>query len=251
MSPEDVKTLLEAMDSLPGLTVAGLYTHFSSAEDDAEFTAGQRQKFARAVDGCSWRGRTFEWIHASNSGGLLLEPHAPCNTVRAGLLVYGVVPDGVRLAKPSAGDSCAAPAWSGRFSPALSWKCQVSLVKAVPTGTPISYGHTFVTPTPMRIAILAAGYGDGYLRSGSNRARVLIGGQMCPVLGRVTMDQTIVDVSGVENVAVGSEAVMLGVQGTQKITANDLAAVCQTIPWEILTSITYRVPRIYRGGHAA
>ena len=103
----------------------------------------------------------------------------------------------------------------------------------------------------MRVATLTAGYGDGYPRAGSNRAQVLIGGRRCRVLGRVTMDQMIVDVSLVKAVAVGDEAVMIGRQGPEEITAAELAGWCGTIPWEVLTNITYRVPRLYRGGSAA
>jgi alanine racemase len=183
----------------------------------------------------------WHWLHASNSGGLLLEPRAPCNVIRAGLLVFGVVPAGKRLVSPPA---------CRQFRPALSWKCRVSLVKEVPAGTPISYGHTFVTTTTTRIAILTAGYGDGYFRAASNRARVLIGGQRCPVLGRVTMDQIVVDVS-VPQVQPGDEAVLIGRQGDGQVTTNELAAWCDTIAWEVLTNITYRVPRIYRGGQAS
>jgi alanine racemase len=124
-------------------------------------------------------------------------------------------------------------------------------VKDVPAGTPVSYGGTFVTPGRMRLAVLTAGYGDGYLRSASNRAEVLIGGRRCPVRGRVTMDQTIVDVSAAPAAQPGGEAVLIGQQGGQQITANELATWCGTIPWEVLTNITYRVPRIYRGEHAA
>ena len=103
----------------------------------------------------------------------------------------------------------------------------------------------------MRVATITAGFADGYLRAGSNRAEVLVGGRRCRVLGRITMDQTLVDVSRVPGVASGDEAVLIGRQGGEEITANELASWCDTIPWEVLTGITYRVPRIYRGGQAA
>ncbi len=241
-SPTKTLALFDEVSRLPGLTIKGLYMHYSSAEDDPEFTAAQRRVFAGILDKLASREVHFEWLHASSSGGLLLEPQEPCNTVRAGLLVYGIVPDGKRLAASSI---------RSRFHPALSWKCRVSLVREVPAGTPISYGHTFVTRKRTRLAVLTAGYGDGYFRSGSNRARVLIGGCRCPVLGRVTMDQTVVDISDVPRVQPADEAVLIGEQGADRITANELAAWCGTIPWEVLTNITYRVPRIYRGSCAA
>jgi alanine racemase len=133
----------------------------------------------------------------------------------------------------------------------MTWKCRVSLVKRIPQGTPLSYGHTFIAPRRLRVATLTAGYGDGYLRTGSNRAQVLIRGQRCPVLGRVTMDQMIVDVSSLPAVAVEDEVVLIGRQANDEIRVHELAAWFGTIPWEVLTGITYRVPRIYRGGHAA
>lgn len=241
--PAEVIPLIQAMDSLPGLVVRGLYTHFSSVEDDAGFTAAQRERFAASLRELTERGRRFEWVHANNSGGLLLEPPQPGNMVRAGLLVYGIVPPGSR----SRGSDEMRP----RFSPALTWKCRVSQVREVPAGTPISYGRTFVTQERMRLAVLAVGYGDGLLRSASNRAAVLVRGRRCRVVGRVTMDQTVVDATGLPLVEPGDEAVLLGRQGQEEITANELAEWCQTIPWEILTNITYRVPRIYRGSHAA
>jgi len=103
----------------------------------------------------------------------------------------------------------------------------------------------------MRIATLCAGYGDGYLRAGSNRARVLLDGHRCRVLGRITMDQMLIDVSRVPAVKPGDEVVLIGRQGDDAITANELATWCRTVSWEVLTAITYRVPRLYRGSHAA
>jgi alanine racemase len=162
--------------------------------------------------------------------------------VRPGLLVYGIVPPGRRRLGKTSGSHLQA---------ALALKCRVSLVKEIPRGTPLSYGGTFVAPRKMRVATLTAGYGDGYPRAASNRAEVLVRGQRCRVLGRVTMDQTLVDVSRLKRVRSGDEAVLIGKQGREEITASELAAWCGTVPWEILTGITYRVPRVYRGAHAA
>ncbi|MEW6158874.1 MAG: alanine racemase C-terminal domain-containing protein, partial [Verrucomicrobiota bacterium] len=134
---------------------------------------------------------------------------------------------------------------------ALSWKTRVGLIKEIAGGSSISYGRTFVAARAMRIAIITAGYGDGYLRSGSNRAQVLVRGHRCPVLGRITMDQMVVDVSHLPRVRVGDEVVLLGKQGREEISAVELAVWQSTIPWEVLTNITYRVPRLYRGAQAA
>ena len=156
--------------------------------------------------------------------------------------MYGVLPPGRRRA----------PAvLKKNLQTALSWKCRVSFLKTISKGTPLSYGQRFTASRKMRVATLTAGYGDGYLSSGSGQARVLIGGKRCAVLGRITMDQMLVDVSRVPGVQCGDEAVLIGSQGRQTITANQLAEWAGTIPWETLTAITHRVPRLYRGGQAA
>jgi alanine racemase len=153
-----------------------------------------------------------------------------------------VVPEGRRI------DASNLRRW---LQPALSWKTRVALVKEIPKGASLSYGRTFVAPRRMRVATLTVGYGDGYLRSGSNRAEVLLHGKRCRVLGRITMDQMMVDVTRVDAAVAGDEVVLIGRQGGHDITAGELAAWCGTIPWEALTAISHRVPRVYRGGQAA
>jgi len=128
---------------------------------------------------------------------------------------------------------------------------RISFLKTVPAKTALSYGRSFTTRKTTRIATITAGYGDGYLRAGSNRAKVLINGTPCRVLGRITMDQMLVDVTALNGPSVGDEVVLLGCQGKQQIRANDLAAWCATVPWEILTNISHRVPRVYLGQQAA
>ncbi len=240
--PEAACELIERVRQLPGITLQGLYTHFSSVEDDAAFSQRQTCLFAQLLTELSDRQIPVPLVHANNSGALLLERQSIYNTIRPGLLVYGVVPPARRRIASELKD---------HLQPALTWKCRVSLVKEIAPGVPLSYGGTFVAPKKMRVATLTAGYGDGYLRAGSNRAQVLIGGERCPVLGRITMDQMIADVSRVSQVRAGDEVVLIGRQGTRQITANELADWCGTIPWEVFTNITYRVPRIYRGGQAA
>jgi alanine racemase len=245
--------LLEQVRRLPQLELQGLYTHFASVEDDPDFSRQQTEAFQRLLAEAAARQITIPLVHSNNSGALLFETlpdgrgsvewqHHFHNAVRPGLLVYGILPPGRRQVSE---------AWKNHVRPALSWKCRVSLVKAIPAGKPLSYGCTFVSPKPMRVATLTAGYGDGYLRAGSNRACVLIGGQRCPILGRITMDQMLADVSAVPAVAAGDEAVLIGRQGSQQITATELADWFGTIPWEVLTTITYRVPRLYQGSQAA
>jgi alanine racemase len=234
--------LVQQTAGLPGLRVRGLFTHYSSVEDDSAFTKRQKERFDELVQAVRKLCPDLEFIHANNSGAILLEPGTVYNTVRPGLLVYGVVPEGRRRLPREAGR---------RIRPALSWKCRVSLLKEIPRGTPVSYGHTFVAPDRMCVAVITAGYGDGYLRAGGNRALVLVGGRRCRILGRVTMDQMIVDVTRAGRVQPGDEVVLVGRQGRQEITATELAAWFGTIPWEVLTNINYRVRRFYLGGSAA
>jgi alanine racemase len=238
--PKDASALWQRLQGLPAIKVAGLYTHYSSVEDDPVVSRAQKRQFSRLLK--LLRHDSLEYLHASNTGGLLFERDTHFNTVRPGLLVYGVLPQGTRRVESEL---------RRQVQPALTWKCRVSLVKTISRGTALSYGRTFIARRPMRVATLTAGYGDGYLRAASNRGRVLIAGEFCRVLGRVTMDQMIVDVSHLPQVKSGDEAVLIGHQGERSITANDLGEWCRTIPWEILTAITARVPRIYRGSQAA
>ncbi len=240
--PKDALELIQAITQLPGLAIDGLYTHYASAEDDAAFSKAQAEGFEGVINAVTKAGIQIPLIHANNSAALLHQPDTTFNLVRPGLLVYGILPEGQRA------DVAALRKF---FHPALSWKCRVGFVKEIRKGDSLSYGRTFIAPRKLRVATLTAGYGDGYLRAGSNRAEVLIQGRRCKVLGRVTMDQTLVDVTKLDNVAAGEEAVLIGSQHGETISAAELAQWCGTIPWEILTAITYRVPRLYRGSQAS
>lgn len=242
VAPDQALTLAAEARSTEGVRLAGLYTHFANVEEEAALTKHQRQVFKKIKEQICATGPAPEWIHCANSGGVLLELPDDCNAVRPGLLVYGVVPPGSRLGSRVQTD---------RFQPALSWKARVSYVKSVKPGTRLSYGGTYVAKRNIRVATITAGYGDGYLRAASDRAEILIHGRRCPVLGRITMDQMLADVTRLETVAPGDEVVLIGNQEKGHITATDVAAWTNTIPWEVFTSITYRVPRLYRGGQAA
>jgi alanine racemase len=209
--PEQALDFLKQVRGSKGIIVQGIYTHFSSAEDNPGVSAQQLKSFRGVLKSLDQK---IPVVHANNSGGLLFERQGMFNAVRPGLLVFGVIPPAQR--KMSS-------ALKQHLRPVLSWKCQVSLVKDIPKGTSLSYGQTFTAPNQMRVATVTAGYGDGYLRAGSNRAEVLIGGQRCKVLGRVTMDQMIVDVSRVPPVRAGDEVVLIGKQREDEITANELA----------------------------
>ncbi|HMX94316.1 MAG TPA: alanine racemase, partial [Elusimicrobiota bacterium] len=173
------------------------------------------------------------WVHAANSAGALGRPAARYDLVRPGIALFGVPPS------PSLGKILS-------LRPVLSWKTRVVFVKMIPKGTPVSYGWTWRAPRRSRIATLPVGYADGYPRVLSNRGEVLLRGRRCPVVGRVTMDQILVDVTGLRGVDVGEEVVLIGQQGGQNLTAEDLALAAGTIPYEILCGISKRVPRHHR-----
>ena len=235
---EETVEPIRRIAAMPNLRLQGIYTHFPSAEDDAAFSLEQVEKFHAVV---RQGGVRIPLRHADNSAGVL-NVHAGSrrfgslfNVVRPGLMMYGIVPPGLPPVP--------------QLQPTLGFKSRVILVKRIAAGRSISYGRTFVAQRPMRVAIIGAGYGDGYSRDLSNRGEVLIRGRRCPVLGRVTMDQTIADVSDARfrNLSAGEEVVLVGRQGLGCITAVELAAWAGTIPWEAMTSITKRVPRVYTG----
>ena len=235
---EEAAGPIQRIAAMPNLRLQGIYTHFPSAEDDVAFSLEQVEQFRSVVRRAGVR---IPLRHADNSAGLLNvragheQRGSLFNVVRPGLMMYGIVPPGLPPA----------PA----LQPTLSFKSRVILVKRIAAGRSVSYGRTFVAQQPMRVAIVGAGYGDGYSRDLSNRGEVLIRGHRCPVLGCVTMDQTIVDASDARfrNLRAGEEVVLVGRQGGDCITAVELAARAGTIPWEAMTSITKRVPRVYTG----
>ena len=232
--PEEALKLIRAVKACGSLKLEGIYTHFASVEDDPQFSRQQIGLFKGVLAEVKAAGIRVPLVHANNSGALLLERSSIFNAVRPGLLVFGVIPPGERPVECT-------------VRPALSWKCRVALVREVPRGTPLSYGGSFVAPKKMRVATLSAGYGDGYLRAASNRSEVLIHNVRRPIVGRVTMDQMLADVSSMPKVNAGDEVTLIG----GNISANDMANWAGTVPWEVLTAITYRVPRVYRGAQAA
>jgi alanine racemase len=217
------------------LKLAGVFTHFSSPDDDAAFTAEQRRRFLAALQRCPDIDLAALFVHADNSAGLeTIEVAGPFNAVRVGLLQFGILPHSRSLLSQV------------RTEPVFSFRTRVGLVKRLPSGTAISYSRTHVLKRDSVVAILTAGYGDGLPRAASNRGHVLIRGRRCPVLGRVTMDQTIVDVTDVPDVRAGDEVVLIGKQTGSEIGLTEFSRWADTIPWETLCSVTKRVPRLYR-----
>jgi alanine racemase len=234
---EEAAGLAARIAAAKNLSLAGIFTHFASPDDDPAFTEEQRRRFlaALAASGLDKSVPDGLFIHADNSAGLETMPGAsPFNAVRVGLLQFGILPHpGSFLAQV-------------RTEPVFSFRTRVGIVKSLPVGTTVSYGRTRRLDRPSRIAVLCAGYGDGIPRSVSNKASVLIHGARCPVLGRVTMDQTIVDVTDVDGVTSGDEAVLVGRQAKGEISIGEFSRWADTIPWETLCSVTKRVPRVYR-----
>ena len=217
------------------LRLAGVFTHFASPDDDPGFTAEQRRRFLAALEKCEGLKPDELFVHADNSAGLESMPGAsPFNAVRVGLLQFGILPHPNSMLAEV------------HTEPVLSFHTRVGIVKTLPRGTTVSYGRTRTLARDSRIAVLCAGYADGVPRALSNRAEVLIRGRRCAVLGRVTMDQTIVDVTDVPAAACGDEAVLIGRQGAGEITVTEFSRWADTIPWETLCSISKRVPRVYK-----
>jgi alanine racemase len=215
---------------LPGLRITGICSHLPVADENEAFTREQLGSFYDTVRQIRALGFDHSIVHVENSAGLIGFPAQAGDLVRAGLMLYGSSP---------------LPEFQSRLLPVMTWKARITLVRTAPTGHGISYGRTHIIQRPTRIATLAVGYADGYQRHLSNRgAEVLVRGRRCPVLGRVTMDQIVVDVNAVPGVAAGEEAVLLGRQENEEISAAELAKKSGTIPWEIFTGVGRRVERV-------
>ena len=220
-------SVIKIFEELGGSKTAaahGLYTHLSSADSDPEFSARQLEYFRQTVAELEKPGGRALIKHAANSFAALNYPQSRWDMVRVGLAAYGCMEG---------------------FKPALALKTRIVFIKTMRKGAYISYDKSFRVRRPMRIATLPVGYGDGYLRALSNRADVLVGGRRAKVLGNITMDMLMIDVTDIKEAAVGNEAVLIGRQGREEITARELAAKALTIPYEITTLITARVPRVY------
>jgi len=228
VSPDTAGDVVREILSHDALHLEGIYTHPAQGESPAA-TRAQLDAFEKVLLIARALGAK-PLAHAANSASLLVSSDAHYDLVRPGLAVYGVAPGGVQ-----------SPAY---LEPVLSWKTRVVFLKKVPAGTPVSYGATFHTQRPSWLATLPVGYADGYRRAFSGKAQVLLRGRRCPVVGRVTMDQIIVDATEVPGIDVGDEAVLIGAQENEKIGVDELAHWADTIPYEILCGIAARVPRV-------
>jgi alanine racemase len=234
VAPGQARATAEKIRALPCVRLRGLMTHFADAEaEDPAFAREQLRRFAEAEAGLRQAGIDRPIRHAANSAALLCLPEARLDLVRPGIMLYGYHPGGRhRSDKPG-------------LRPSLRFRTAVSQLAAAPRGASVSYGRTFVAPRDLVVATLPVGYADGWGRLLSNRGQVLIRGRRVPVIGRVCMDMTMVDVTALPEVRVGDEAVLIGRQGEEEITADEVAEAQGTISYEVLCRIGPRVPRVY------
>jgi alanine racemase len=229
----EIGSWLPELQKLKALKIEGVFSHFSQAESvQGDYTQKQLHMFRDVVARLRSQLLAPPLAHLANSAATITLSEAYFDMVRPGIMLYGAYPSPEMRSQIE-------------LRPVLSWKTRIMQLKKVPTGTSISYGQTFVTQRESLIATLPVGYADGYKRLLSNRGEVLIKGRRAPVTGRVCMDLTMVDVTDIANVQPEDEVVLLGRQAAAEITADEMAAWANTISYEILTSISARVPRIY------
>jgi alanine racemase len=235
LSMDPLVEMAEAVRTLPGIEIEGLYTHLAAAEEgDSEFTRAQHAALLEASKRLPWIGTR----HISASASTLLSPDMRMDAVRAGLAVYGYHPAPEMRADEG-------------LQKVLSLKSRIARVAELREGETVGYGRAWRAQRASRIALIMCGYADGLPRSVSNKAAVLVHGRRAPIAGRIAMDMCMADVTDVPGVAPDDEAVIIGAQGDERIDADDLAELAGTISWEILAGISARVPRLYmRGGRA-
>jgi alanine racemase len=229
----ELTEFLRALRSFPSIRIAGLMTHLSTADADREYVAEQLAGFRRAEGFVRRFGHEPAVLHAANSAALFRHPETHFDWVRPGISIYGYAgSDSVDVA----------------LRPAMRWRTEVLRVRTLLPGESAGYGRSFIAQRETRLATIPIGYGDGLLRSLSNRGEVLIRGARCPIVGNIAMDLTTVDATSVPGVQVGDEALLLGEQRGAVLDASEVAKAAGTIPYEVLTNVSRRVPRVYLDG---
>jgi alanine racemase len=234
--PDEVIGFLERCKKFPGVFIKGIMSHFPRAdEQDKSFSYEQIELFGQVKEAS--KGYGIQVYHFANSAAIFDLPNSYFDAARPGISIYGLKPS-LTMQNPRVND----------LKPVLEWKTQITFLKEVPTGTGLSYGHTFHTKKPSLIATIPLGYGDGISRLLSNKLEVLVRGVRCPQVGRICMDQCLVDVTALRGkVTLGDEVAIIGRQGSEEVTADELAEKLGTINYEIVTNIAERVPRIVIG----
>ena len=241
-SAEEIAEAMLRIGGTAGLDVCGAFTHYAVADtltpDCTAYTERQADLLYTAADIARAGGLRLTTVHSLNSAGGIFHCDERSALARLGIILYGLTPD-TGLTLP------------GGFAPAMSLRSVVSRVEEIPAGVDVSYGRTYTTSKPTRLATITCGYADGYPRALSNKGEVIINGVRCPIAGRVCMDQFMVDATGV-NVRPGDVATLIGTDGSETITADDIAELTGTIGYEIVCGISERVPRAaYEGGRLA
>jgi len=215
------------------IDIEAIMTHFPVAElPDDTFTSNQIKAFKQQIKEVGQQGIPYEFVHAANSAAIVNHASSIFDMVRPGLMTYGVWP-----VPESADDS--------RLKAVLTWTSRIVALRELPVGASVGYGRTFTTKRPTRVAVVPVGYADGYPFALGNKADILVRGKRCPVRGRVSMDQTVIDVTEVANAAAGDHVTLIGTDGGVTISAAELASRAGTIPYEILAGIGARVERVY------
>lgn len=229
--PEDAPDMLKAAAQLPNIKIEGLFTHFARADEEAPSPSDRQEAlFSDLLNTLDAAGIQIPLVHAANSAASLTRPSVYFNCVRVGIALYGLHPS----------PECPLPS---SIRPALSWKSVIAQVKTLPPGSGVSYGHEYTTTRRERIGTVPVGYADGFRRTAGNQ--VLVRGQLVPVVGRVTMDQVMVQLDTVPDAGEGDEVIVIGEQDGNRITAEQIAARWKTINYEVTSGIAHRVPRIY------
>lgn len=228
---EALETLRMA-SAVPGITIVGFSSHFATSDElDSAFAREQLARFDGALRAALDAGYTFTDIHMANSGGIFNLPASHYTTVRPGLSLYGYHPTSTLQA-------------SSGLAPVMRWRTVVANMSRMPAGVSISYGRRYFTSAETTIATLPVGYADGLMRILTNRMSALIGGRRFPVVGTICMDEIMVDLGDAEGIAIGDEVLLIGSAGEERIDAWEMATAAQTIPYEICTNVSARVPRV-------
>ena len=233
--PADENGVREAakLKAMEGLEIEGIFTHYAKADEmDKSYAKKQKERFLSFIRGMEEQGITFAIKHIDNSAGTMELPDREFDMFRMGIVTYGLYPS----------DEVSRDI---EIRPVMSLKCHVAHVKTVPAGVGVSYGWTYVTCRDTRIATITCGYADGYPRALSNQGRVLIHGEYAPIIGRVCMDQIMIDVSDIPEVKVGDEVTLIGREGDRAITMEEVAAPAASFNYELCCNIARRVPRVY------
>lgn len=239
VSPENLPAICDAIKRSSHVSLEGISTHFASAEVlDAPENARQIEKFEKAVRMVREQGLSPVMRHTDNTGAIFAQSETWNEMVRPGLALYGYVLPHIKNGKPSNGNPLA-------LRPVLSWKSRIISLKEVAAGQALGYSGTYVTKASAKIAVLPVGYADGYNRALSNRGRVIVRGNYAPIVGTISMDLTLVDVTAVPGAEVGDEVLLIGSSGETRVDAPELARHCGTVPYEILCGISKRVPRLH------